>query len=136
MNSTHTWWVNRGLPPVSREEGWGGFCSLTVGSLVINRWDGCRWINLDDILAFALVLLLTGPALHYFLGLQVQAGALAGSTSFGIVLFLSLGPLSSFATAFREPAFQAFERFRYGIAETHFGTVSMQNPDGDEVTDS
>ena len=104
----------------SREEGRGGFCSLTVGSLVIDR---CGWINLDDILVFALVLLLTGSALHYVLGLQMQAGALTGSTSFGIVL--SLGPLSSFATAFREPAFQAFERFRYGIAESHVGAVSM-----------
>ena len=42
---------------------------LTVGFPVIDRWGGCRWINLDDILAFAVVLLLTGSTFHCVLSL-------------------------------------------------------------------
>ena len=84
-------------------------CSLTVGFLVIGRWDGCRWINPDDILAFAVVPLLTGSTLHHVLSLWARAGALVGSTSFGIVL--SPRSLCSLATGFREPASQVFERF-------------------------
>ena len=59
---------------------------------------------------------------------------MTGSTSISIVP--SLGSLSWLATTFRKPAFQAFERFRYGIAETHVGTVSIQNLNGGEVADT
>lgn len=59
---------------------------------------------------------------------------MTGLASFGIVV--SSRPPRLFATAFRDPAFQPFESFRYGITDIHVGTVSMQNLAGDDVADS
>jgi len=106
--------------------------SHTVGFPAIDvrdRWRGCGRINLDNFIAFFVVLLSTGSTFRHVLGLRIQAGALA-SFAFPDIGFppfsttIIPGSFLSLANAFGELMFQLFERFRYGIPDTRVGVKS------------